>query len=265
MTTERQLLFGHEVDSTTLPDVLARCRDAIAGHVPLNVGDLNAAKVVEARGDSRLRASLLACDLLLPDGHSVVWASRRLGRPLASRIAGIDLFEALLSMAATDGLPVYLLGSTDEVLERLTERASRRWPGLLVAGARNGYFTDAQVDDVVAEVRRSGASLLFLGMPTPKKEHFAALHAPDLGVDVIQGVGGSFDVVAGVLRRAPLAWQRLGMEWAYRLLQEPRRLWRRYLVSNSMFLALTARERVHPTEPYGSRPGPDASRSPSVG
>ena len=240
-------LFGLPFDPLTLEQAVERCRTAAATGERLLVGVANAAKVVAVRSDAVLRDALLSCDLLLADGQSVVWASRVLGQPLPERVAGIDLFESLLAVAARDGRSVYLLGARSDVLERLVEVIAERHPDLRVAGARDGYFGPDESDAVAAAIRASGADMLFLGISSPIKEIFLARHADDLGVSVLHGVGGSFDVLAGVTRRAPAGWQRLGLEWAYRLLQEPRRLWRRYLRTNSAFIVLVARERARPT------------------
>ena len=239
-------LFGLDVASIGMDEVLARAAEAIERRERLMLGVLNAAKVVNLHRDEVLRTSLLECDLLLADGQSVVWASRVVGHPLPERVAGIDLFEALLGEADRRGHRVYLLGARQEVLDTVLDVVARRWPGLVVAGSRNGYFSDDEAAEVAEEIRRSRADLLFLAMTSPKKENFLGRHGARTGVPVMHGVGGSFDVMAGVVRRAPVAWQRLGMEWAYRLVQEPRRLWRRYLVTNTSFVAMTWRERRHP-------------------
>jgi N-acetylglucosaminyldiphosphoundecaprenol N-acetyl-beta-D-mannosaminyltransferase len=133
----------------------------------------------------------------------------------------------------------------------------QRYPRAVVVGSRDGYFTDAQAPEVAESIQRSGADMLFLGMVSPKKEIFIGTYGQSLGVPVVHGVGGSFDVLAGVTDRAPLAWQRAGMEWAYRLKQEPRRLARRYLTTNTAFLALTIQERVRPTSAYAASPAAD--------
>lgn len=243
----RQLLFGLYIDCLGMEQVLARCREAIHTRRPLLLGVLNAAKVVNLRRDRLLLDALLDCDVLLADGQSVVWASRLLGRPLPERVAGIDLFEQLLVLAHREERSVYLLGARPEVLGALERRIAERWPGLRIAGSQHGYFSDAEAPRIAADIARSGADMLFLGMASPKKEIFLGRFGPSLGVPVLHGVGGSFDVLAGITRRAPIGWQRLGMEWAYRLLQEPGRMWRRYLVTNSLFIGLTVREAVSPT------------------
>ncbi len=244
-------MFGVTLDALTMDEVVDRCQESLRRRERLSIGVLNAAKVIALGRDQNLRESLLACDLLLADGASVVWASRLAGdRPLPERVAGIDLFARLLRLAQRERYGVYLLGATPEVLRLLQARLAEQFPGLIVAGARDGYFTEAQASEVAEDIRRSGAHMLFLGMTSPKKEIFLRDFGPSLGVSLLHGVGGSFDIYAGVTRRAPRAWQRLGMEWAYRLLQEPRRLWRRYWETNTAFVVQTLRERSHPTPLY---------------
>lgn len=239
----RRQLFGLQVDALTIGQVLDLVRSSLESRERLLIGVVNAAKVINVRRDEFLRDSLLECDVLLADGQSVVWASRLLGQPLPERIAGIDLFELMLTLAHREGHSVYLLGARPEVLEKLVDQIQRRWPGLHVAGSRDGYFDASESADVAAKITHSGADMLFLGMTTPKKEIFLGTYGESLGVPVLHGVGGSFDVLAGLTRRAPLLWQRWGMEWAYRVLQEPRRLWKRYLTTNTLFLFLLLRER----------------------
>ncbi|WP_448071234.1 WecB/TagA/CpsF family glycosyltransferase [Georgenia yuyongxinii] len=244
-----QLLFGLPLHAATVVDAVAACSAALRDRRRMLVGVLNAAKVVNLRSDPLLRDSLLDCDLLLADGQSVVWASRVLRRPLPERVAGIDLFVALLELAETEGRSVYLLGAREDVLHTLVERLQERYPRLRIAGARDGYFTADEASAVARDIRNSGADMLFLGMVSPKKEIFLAEQCRQLAVPVLHGVGGSFDVLAGVTRRAPELWQRWGMEWAYRFLQEPRRMWRRYLRTNSLFVLMLLRELLRPSTP----------------
>ncbi len=259
----KRQLFGMRIDAMTMDDVVARCEQAINGGEPVQVGVLNAAKVVRLRSDALLRDSLLGCQVTVADGQSVVWASRLLGRPLPERVAGIDLFQQLLALADAQRRKVFLLGARADVVAKVAEVVAERYPGAVVVGARDGYFTDDEAPAVAAQVRSSGADMLFLGMVSPKKEVFIGTWGPTLGVPVVHGVGGSFDVLAGVTERAPESWQRAGMEWAYRLKQEPRRLARRYLTTNTAFLALTLREWWRPTPPYAAGPaaGPALRRA----
>lgn len=247
---KRHLLFGLNIDGLTMAQTLDRCRQAIATRQSLLVGVLNAAKVVNMRRDPALRDALLDCDVLLADGQSIVWASRLLGKPLPERVAGIDLFEQLLALAHSQRRNVYLLGAKPEVLAALEKTIGTRWPDLKIVGSQHGYFNDVEAETIAADIGASQADMLFLGMASPKKEIFLRRFQDVLNVPVLHGVGGSFDVMAGLTKRAPVGWQRLGLEWAYRLLQEPGRMWKRYLTTNSAFIALTLREAVHPSVPY---------------
>jgi N-acetylglucosaminyldiphosphoundecaprenol N-acetyl-beta-D-mannosaminyltransferase len=246
----KRLILGMPLDALTMDDVLDRCRSALTTRNRLLVGVVNAAKMVKLRHDAHLRDSLLEADVLLADGQAVVWAGRLLRRRLPERVAGIDLFERLLAVAAEDGWSVYLLGAQPDVLAQLRDRLTERLPGLKIAGSRDGYFTDAEAADVAADIRDSGADMLFLGMTSPKKENFLGDFGATLNVPVLHGVGGSFDILAGITKRAPVRWQRLGLEWLYRVLQEPGRLWRRYLTTNVTFIALVLRELVRRQPPY---------------
>ena len=246
----KQLILGMPIDAMTMDDVLDRCRASLATRERTLVGVVNAAKMVRLRDDAHLRDSLLDCDVLLADGQSVVWASRLLRRAVPERVAGVDLFERLLELAARDGRSVYLLGARADVLATLQQRLGERFPALKIVCARDGYFTDAEASTVAADIADSGADMLFLGMTSPKKEIFLGDYGETLGVPVLHGVGGSFDILAGVTKRAPLLWQRLGVEWLYRVLQEPRRLWRRYFTTNVTFIVLVLRELVRRQPPY---------------
>ena len=152
---------------------------------------------------------------------------------------------AMLAQAAAKGHRVFCLGATAEVLGRAVREFERLYPGVIIAGSHHGYFNGQAEEAAVAEaVRRSRADILFVAMTSPKKETFLARWSETMGAPVCHGVGGSFDVAAGVVRRAPVLWQRLGMEWLYRVLQEPGRMWRRYLVTNTLFCWMLARAMV---------------------
>jgi N-acetylglucosaminyldiphosphoundecaprenol N-acetyl-beta-D-mannosaminyltransferase len=148
----------------------------------------------------------------------------------------------LLRRGGKEKLRVYFLGAKEAVVTRLVALCQESHSGLTVAGYRNGYFSEADHDAVIDDIERSGAHVLFIGMPSPFKEVFAERNRHRFNVPVILGVGGSFDVLAGFVKRAPPSWQRFGMEWFWRLLMEPRKLWRRYLVTNTLFLGRVARE-----------------------
>ena len=257
----RQDVLGLTLDGFTMAQAVDRCTTAVERGDYLPVGMINAAKVVTMRGDEQLRDAVTSCGMVLADGQSVVWASRLLGSPLPERVAGIDLFSRLLAEAAQRGHRVYFLGAEASVLELMLAEVRRRFPGLVVAGARDGYYPVGQDRDVAAGILKAGADILFLGMTSPRKELFISRWGLLTGVKVAHGVGGSFDVLAGVTRRAPLWWQNHGLEWLYRASQEPARLGRRYLTTNTKFITLVSRELIRrrmlarsapPAEPPGT-------------
>jgi N-acetylglucosaminyldiphosphoundecaprenol N-acetyl-beta-D-mannosaminyltransferase len=245
-----QDVLGVHVDALTLEEVLDRVHEVIAERGRLQIGVINAAKLVNMRHDATLCEDVLSSDLILADGLSVVWASRLLGRALPERVAGIDLMLGMLRRGNEHGYRIYCLGATEEVLTATIRRIRSDYPRLEIAGHHHGYFTPEEEPAIAHAIAEAQPDILLVGMTSPRKEHFLARWSESLAVPVCHGVGGSFDVVAGKVERAPLGWQRLGLEWLYRVKQEPRRLWRRYLVTNTAFCALVARawiaERVAP-------------------
>jgi N-acetylglucosaminyldiphosphoundecaprenol N-acetyl-beta-D-mannosaminyltransferase len=235
-------VLGCALDAVDMDEAVARIDEAIGERRFLRHADLNGAIVVAMQGDDELRESIVGADLLVADGQSVVWAARLLGRPLPARVAGIDLMHRTIELAERRGYSIYILGARQEVLERAVERLTADHPDLKIAGYRNGYFDDSEDPAVAAAIRESGADILFVAISSPRKEYFLGRYGRGLGVPYVMGVGGSIDVVAGVARRAPMWMQRVGLEWAFRLVQEPRRLFRRYLVTNARFIAFVARE-----------------------
>jgi N-acetylglucosaminyldiphosphoundecaprenol N-acetyl-beta-D-mannosaminyltransferase len=235
-------MLGFRFDAVTMAQAVQRCMLALDQQTYLQIGVINAAKVVTMRRNDDLREAVSGCGMILADGQAVVWASKMLGTPLPERVAGIDLFTELLAEAERLGQSVYFLGARPEILERMLAEVRSRFPELRIAGARDGYFGPGDEGDVAADIRASGASLLFLGMPSPKKELFLNRQGAATGALVVHGVGGSFDVLAGLTKRAPVWYQQHGLEWFYRARQEPLRLGRRYLKTNFAFMLLVARE-----------------------
>ncbi|GIH22371.1 hypothetical protein Aph01nite_06810 [Acrocarpospora phusangensis] len=235
-------MLGTPLDALTMEEVLERCVAAIDQEQPLSIGVVNAAKIVNMRTDPALASSVVESDLVLADGQSVVWASRVLGSPIPERVAGIDLFVRLMAEGERRGFRAYFLGAKPEVLQAMLAEIRRRFPALPIAGARDGYFAIEDSGEVAAEIAESGADMLFLGITSPKKEIFIREFGARTRAKVIHGVGGSFDVLAGWTRRAPESWQRLGLEWLYRTLQEPTRLAPRYFKTNGRFILMVAGE-----------------------
>jgi N-acetylglucosaminyldiphosphoundecaprenol N-acetyl-beta-D-mannosaminyltransferase len=194
--------------------------------------------VVSARNDEALRRALQLADMSTPDGAPVAWLMRKTGWPEQQRISGPDLTWNLMAEAERLQLAIFLLGSTETTLARLTQRLQQVFPDLQIAGMLSPPFRrlSASEDEQMVEIiNHSGARLLFVGLGCPKQEIWMAAQR-DRVQAVMLGVGAAFDYHAGVLRRAPHSWQRLGLEWLYRLCREPSRLMKRYLITNSLFL-----------------------------
>ena len=234
----RVTFLGLPLDPIDMDATIRAIESHVERGVPgVHVG-INAANLVAAHDDPAYRADLEAADIATADGQSVVVSARQFGIDVPERVTGIDLMDRLLDTARLRGWGVYLLGAKPETVARLA--VSLRDRRIRVDGYRDGYFAADASESVAAAVRRSGATLLFVGMPSPAKERFMIGHARPAQVPFSIGVGGAFDVLAGDLRRAPELVQRIGMEWAFRLLQEPTRLFGRYAVTNTRYLMLVA-------------------------
>ncbi len=244
MSTRQQFL-DIPLDLLTMDQTVQRCGELIQAGQPTQHVVVNAGKIVMMQDVAGLKDIIRSCALVNADGQSVVWAGRFLGLDVPERVAGIDLMERLLELAQTKRFPVFFLGATQEVLEAFTAAVVNRFPELVIAGSRNGYFHDEAA--IARQIRESGARLLLVGISSPRKEFFLADNLQAMGPLLAVGVGGSFDIWAGKTKRAPEWMQKAGLEWLYRLLQEPRRMWKRYLVGNSRFIWLVLRGRVKRT------------------
>jgi N-acetylglucosaminyldiphosphoundecaprenol N-acetyl-beta-D-mannosaminyltransferase len=243
--TERAELLGLSFDTVTMETAVARClelcRAPRASHMIITV---NASHLCMMRHDPELALACRTGHLIVADGMSVVWALRASGQQAPERVAGVDLMARLLAVAGEHRLRVYFLGARREVVTALVERSRAQHPGLEIVGFRDGYFGPDDHLSIVEEIRASGAHMLFVGMPTPFKETWCERHRLRLDVPLIMGVGGAFDVLAGFIKRAPRWAQSCGLEWFWRLLMEPRKLWKRYLITNSEFIWLAGLEIV---------------------
>jgi N-acetylglucosaminyldiphosphoundecaprenol N-acetyl-beta-D-mannosaminyltransferase len=242
---EKAELLGLSFDAVTMETAVARClqfcRAPQASHTIVTA---NASHLCMMRHDPELAQACRAANLTVADGMSVVWALRASGQSAPERVPGVDLMGRLLAAAGANRLRVYFLGARREVVTALVEMSRVQHPGVEIAGFRDGYFGPEDHQTIVEEIRASGAHMLFVGMPSPFKETWCERHRQRLEVPVIMGVGGSFDVLAGFIRRAPRWAQALGLEWLWRLLMEPRKLWKRYLSTNTEFIWLAGREIV---------------------
>ncbi|HWK89938.1 MAG TPA: WecB/TagA/CpsF family glycosyltransferase, partial [Longimicrobium sp.] len=236
------------VDACTMRQAVAAMLErARAGGPPAYVVTPNAHHLVLLEDSAPFRGVYRGAWLVLADGMPLLWAARLLGTPLPEKVSGSDLFVEVCGAAAGTGLRVFLLGGRPGAAEGAARELERRFPGLRLAGAHCppfGFERDpAALEQVERAIRDAAPHLLFVGLGAPKQELWIQANAARLGVPVAAGVGVSFEFVAGMVRRAPRWMQRAGLEWFYRLLREPRRLWRRYASTNPRFVALVLRQR----------------------
>jgi N-acetylglucosaminyldiphosphoundecaprenol N-acetyl-beta-D-mannosaminyltransferase len=246
-------LFGLRVTAAVMADALDIVDAAIQSRQRLRIGVVNAAKIVALRQDRDLRNDIISSDLILADGMSVVWASRLLGRPLPERLAGIDLMLGMLERGSRLGYRLFCLGGTEAVCAATVRNIRRDFPGVEIVGHHHGYFNPDEEWAIVESIAAARPDILLVAMSSPRKERFMARWSGQFDAPVLHGVGGAFDVLAGQVHRAPRGWQALGLEWLYRLGQEPRRLWRRYLVSNPVFCLMVLTEMVRPRRRVAAR------------
>ena len=220
----RTEIMGVGFDDLTLDEAAQRAAGMIDGGGFHYVVTPNPELVDRARREEPFRQALNGADLVLPDGIGVVYAARLLGRRLKGRCPGIDFAGKLMEHMARTGLRLYLLGAKPGVAEAAAARLEIRYPGLTICGTHDGYFQEDA--PVVEEIRRAGADVVFVCLGAPKQEYWMVKNGPATGARLMAGLGGSLDVFAGVVERAPESWQRLGLEWLYRLTREPKRIGR---------------------------------------
>ncbi len=243
--SSRVKFLNTQVDNLTMQETVMLINESISSGNRLQHVVVNAGKIVALQTDSELRESVNNCDVINADGMAVVWASKVLGKPLKERVAGIDLMENLIELAHKKNYKVYFLGAKEEIVSKVVNHYSEKYSKDLIAGYRNGYFSKEEEPEIAKDIEASEAQLLFVAISSPKKENFLYQNKEHLSkVSFTMGVGGSFDVVSGLVKRAPLWMQNNGLEWFYRFAQEPQRMWKRYLVGNSKFLYLVFKERL---------------------
>jgi N-acetylglucosaminyldiphosphoundecaprenol N-acetyl-beta-D-mannosaminyltransferase len=227
-------MFGCPMDCATMNETVAHICSCIDRKQFVQHGAINVGKLVSMQDDAELHKAVSDCDLISVDGMGLVWGGRLLGLEIPQRVAGIDLFWRLVKRSEKAGYSIFLLGATKEVVEKTSKVLQQQFPNLKIAGYHHGYFWDNE-EAVVEQVRNSGAQLLFVAVTSPRKEIFINQWQEQFGVSFAMGVGGTFDVVAGKVSRAPRWMQNIALEWLFRVIQEPRRMLTRYLVSNAKF------------------------------
>jgi N-acetylglucosaminyldiphosphoundecaprenol N-acetyl-beta-D-mannosaminyltransferase len=255
MQQDRTAFMGVPVDAITMKETIARIHESIVEGDKIQHMAINTMIILRMVEDPEFMHTLSNCEVINADGIGVVWASKLLGKPLPERVTGIDLMEALIGLAAEQGMKPYFLGAQEEVVQRTVSHYRRQYPNIEIAGYRNGYFTDEDEQQIAEDIRDSGADMLFVAISSPKKEIFLGRWRETMDIAFCMGVGGSFDVVAGKFKRAPEWVQRAGLEWVYRWKQEPRRMLRRNAIDMPKFVAMVLASRILGLEvPQPSQP-----------
>ncbi|RCW93559.1 WecB/TagA/CpsF family glycosyltransferase [Winogradskyella arenosi] len=241
----RHKFLNTEVDNLSMVETLDLVERSIDANQQIHHVVVNAGKIVAMQTDLQLRQSVNESDLINADGQAVVWASKTLGKPLKERVAGIDLMVNLVELAHKKKYKIFFFGAKEEIVKSVVNKYSSTYSPDIIAGYRNGYFKKEEEQDIAREIAQSGANMLFVAISSPTKENFLYDNKVLLkNVNFIMGVGGSFDVVSGKVKRAPIWMQNYGLEWFYRFAQEPKRMWKRYLVGNSKFIYLVLKEKL---------------------
>lgn len=231
------------VDALTMEETLEQIQDYIENKQCVQHVVINAGKVNLMQNNEELTKVINDCPLINADGQSIVWGSKYLGNPLPERVAGIDIFTKLVRLSAEKGYRPYFFGAKEEVVTEVIRKFKEQYPNLEVAGYRNGYFKEEESKVIAEDIRNSNADILFVAFSSPKKEFWIKENMEIMKVPFAMGVGGSFDVIAGKTTRAPKWMQKCGLEWFYRFIQEPRRMFKRYIIGNFKFVELVLKNR----------------------
>lgn len=236
--SKRVKFLNTYVDALTMQETLEKIKDYIDNRACVQHVVINAGKVNLMQENEELTKIINECPLINADGQSIVWGSKILGNPLPERVAGIDIFTELVKISAEKGYRPYFFGAKEEVVTEVVRKFKEKYPDLDVAGYRNGYFSQEESKSIAEDINKSGADILFVAFSSPMKEFWIREHMEIMQVPFAMGVGGSFDVVAGKTTRAPKWMQKHGLEWFHRFIQEPRRMFKRYIIGNIKFAKL---------------------------
>lgn len=241
MKPSRVEILGVPVDCVTMAQAVQWVETTLASDQPRSVIAVNPEKVIQANQDPEVLKRLQQAGLLIPDGIGVVFAVRLLGLGCLERVPGSELMPKLCEQAAKKGYKVFLFGANQEVISQAAEVLLQRYSGLNIVGTQHGYVKEEEMPSVIAAINSSQADLLFVALGSPKQELWMTRYLPALNVKVCQGVGGTFDVIAGRVKRAPLAFRLLHLEWFYRLLSQPSRILRQTALPIFAFRVLRKR------------------------
>jgi N-acetylglucosaminyldiphosphoundecaprenol N-acetyl-beta-D-mannosaminyltransferase len=232
------------VDPVNREQAIERVRGFFIGDKPRSIFAVNPEKNFSVPKDPVLYRVFKQADLLIPDGIGIVLAARLLHGALLDRVPGVEFMQDICRLAVVENKSVFIYGAREAVNQSAAEKLRVQFPGLRIAGRSDGYVPESQMPELVRRINASGADILFLALGSPRQEKWFAAHAPELlHVKVCQGIGGTLDTIAGTVRRAPAAWQRISAEWLYRLLSEPQRIGRQKVLPIFAFRVLMARLR----------------------
>lgn len=229
-------IFGVRIDLVDINKTLKLCDEYIKSRKVHQLVVVNVAKLIKAKKDEFLFDIIENADLVGADGVPLIWVSKLFGIRIPGRVNGTDLMEKLVERSSKKGYRLYFFGAEKHIVEKIVNIYQTQYPYLKIAGYRNGYFKKEQESKIARDIGKSNADILFVGFGSPKKETFIKKYKNIMNVPLIHGVGGSFDVIAGKTKRAPHWMQKCGLEWFYRILLEPKRMWKRYLVTNTLFI-----------------------------
>jgi N-acetylglucosaminyldiphosphoundecaprenol N-acetyl-beta-D-mannosaminyltransferase len=226
MRPQRIEIFGVPVDCITMDEAVDFAESMVNGQHSCAILAVNPEKVVRAQQDKSLLAQLRNAALVIPDGIGVVFAARLLGFSCTERVPGSELMPLLCQRAAFKGYRVFLFGASQDVILRTAQVLQQRFAGLKIVGAQHGYVKEDDMPAMISRINATQADVLFVALGSPKQEEWIARYLPELKVKVCQGVGGTFDVIAGRVKRAPSLFRAIHLEWFYRLLSQPSRIFR---------------------------------------
>lgn len=237
-------IFGLPFSKMNMDETVRYLTNAIRQKRPTHVITGNPIMVMAGLDDPAFYRSMEGADLIVPDGAGVVWASRYVGEPVTERVAGFDLLHQLMATGELEGWTAYLLGTTQDIIEEAARRLQQQYPKMRIVGFRNGFFGPEEDRAVVDTIRSLSPDLLFVARAMTNQEPWLARYKRELGVPVMMGVGGSFDVISGRLKRAPVLMQKMGLEWLHRLLLQPTRFKRMLVLPKFAWKVIRERENV---------------------
>lgn len=240
---KRVSVLNSPIDVLTMSQTISLVKDTIQEKKKMQHVVVNAGKLVAIQKDRDLYKSVVESDVINADGQAVVWASRILNQPLPERVTGFDLMVELIELSPKTNFTCFFFGAKEEIVSEVASIYEKKFGKAIIAGYRNGYYADDEEYEIAKHIADCKPDMLFIAITSPKKENFMNKYKDVMNIPFVMGVGGSFDVIAGKTKRAPLWMQNVGLEWFFRFIQEPRRMWRRYIIGNAEFIWLVAKQK----------------------